>query len=43
VFAPAYLAVNGLGALLDAAEMRRPTRHVLPPNILLTARRPADG
>jgi hypothetical protein len=43
-FAPAYICLNAVGALLDAAERRRPDpRHVLAPNIMLTARRPADG
>jgi SAM-dependent methyltransferase len=44
MFALAYLGLNGLGAVLDAVERRR--RHpdnVLAPNIMLTARRPADG
>lgn len=43
-FAPAYVCLNGVGAMLDAVERRR--RHprlVLAPNVLLTARRPARG
>jgi SAM-dependent methyltransferase len=44
VFAPAYLCLNAVGALLDAIERpRRNPRHVLAPNIMLTARRPGDG
>ena len=43
-FALAYLGLNGVGVLLDAVERRRGhPRHVLAPNIMLTARRPADG
>ena len=43
-FALAYLGLNGVGVLLDAVEQRRRhPRHVLAPNIMLTARRPADG
>jgi SAM-dependent methyltransferase len=43
-FAPAYVGLNGVGAILDAVERRRRhPRHVLAPNILLTARRPAGG
>jgi SAM-dependent methyltransferase len=43
-FALAYLCLNGVGGLLDAVEQRdRDPRHVLAPNILLTARRPPDG
>jgi hypothetical protein len=43
-FAPAYVSLNGVGAALDAVEQRRRhPRHVLAPNILLTARRPAGG
>ena len=43
-FALAYVGLNGLGALLDAIEQRHGhPRHVLAPNIMLTARRPADG
>jgi SAM-dependent methyltransferase len=43
-FAPAYVGLNWLGAALDAVERaRRHPRHVLAPNIMLTARRPADG
>jgi SAM-dependent methyltransferase len=42
-FAPAYLCLNAVGALLDAVERRRRhPRHVLAPNIMLTARRPVD-
>jgi hypothetical protein len=42
--APAYLGLNWLGAALDAVEQaRRHPRHVLAPNIMLTARRPAYG
>jgi SAM-dependent methyltransferase len=44
VFALAYLGLNCVGAALDAVERRnRHPRHVLAPNILLTARRPSDG
>jgi SAM-dependent methyltransferase len=44
VFALAYLGLNGVGALFDAVEMRRRhSRHVLAPNVMLTARRPPDG
>lgn len=44
VFAPAYVGLNGVGAALDAIEQRRRhPRHVLAPNILLTARRPLGG
>jgi len=43
-FALAYVCLNGVGALLDTIEQRRRhPRHVLAPNIMLTARRPADG
>jgi SAM-dependent methyltransferase len=43
-FAPAYVCLNVVGALLDAVERRRrDRRHVLAPNIMLTARRSADG
>ena len=36
--APAYVGLNGVGAALDAVEQRRRhPRHVLAPNILLTA------
>jgi len=43
-FALVYVGLNCVGAVLDAIERRRRhPRHVLPPNILLTARRPADG
>ena len=43
-FVPTYLGLNGMGAALDAVEQRRRhPRHVLAPNILLTARRPLDG
>jgi hypothetical protein len=43
-FALAYVGLNGVGAVLDAIEQRhRHPRHVLAPNIMLTARRPADG
>jgi SAM-dependent methyltransferase len=43
-FALAYVGLNGVGAVLDAIEQRhRDPRHVLAPNIMLTARRPADG
>jgi SAM-dependent methyltransferase len=43
-FAPAYVGLNLLGSLLDAVEQVRPhPRHVLACNIMLTARRPADG
>lgn len=41
-FGLVYLALNGLGMLMDAIE--RPRRHpsmTLPPNLMLTARRPA--
>jgi SAM-dependent methyltransferase len=42
-FALAYLGLNCVGALLDAVEQSRPhPRHVLAPNIMLTARRPLD-
>ena len=43
-FKPVYVALNALGGALDAIERRR--RHpslTLPPNIMLTARRPADA
>ena len=44
VFAPAYAALNGVGAALDAIEQRRRhPRTVLAPNIMLTATRPAHG
>jgi SAM-dependent methyltransferase len=44
VFAAAYVGLNWLGAALDAVEQaHRHPRHVLAPNIMLTARRPADG
>ena len=44
VFALAYLGMNGVGVVLDAVERRPPLRrHVLAPNIMLTARRPDDG
>jgi SAM-dependent methyltransferase len=43
-FAPAYVGLNAVGAAMDAVEQRRRhPRHVLAPNIMLTARRPADG
>jgi SAM-dependent methyltransferase len=43
-FMPGYLGLNGVGAVLDAIERRRAhPRNVLPANIMLTARRPADG
>jgi SAM-dependent methyltransferase len=43
-FAPAYVCLNAVGALLDAVERRRrDRRHVLAPNIMLTARRSAGG
>jgi hypothetical protein len=43
-FAPAYVGLSGVGAALDAVEQRRRhPRHVLAPNILLTARRPVGG
>jgi hypothetical protein len=43
-FALLYVGLNCVGAVLDAIEQRRRhPRHVLAPNILLTARRPADG
>jgi SAM-dependent methyltransferase len=43
-FALAYVGLNGVGAVLDAIEQRHGhPRHVLAPNIMLTARRPADG
>jgi SAM-dependent methyltransferase len=43
-FGLVYVGLNGLGALLDAVERRRRhPQHVLAPNIMLTARRPADG
>jgi SAM-dependent methyltransferase len=41
-FRPVYIALNALGALMDRIE--RPRRHpymTLPPNLMLTARRPA--
>jgi SAM-dependent methyltransferase len=43
-FVAAYMAINGVGAFLDRLE-RRFDRHpyTLPMNLLLTARRPADG
>lgn len=43
-FGLVYLAINGVGALLDRAE-RGFDRHpyTLPMNLLLTARRPSDG
>ncbi|MBA2463059.1 MAG: methyltransferase domain-containing protein [Actinobacteria bacterium] len=44
LFAVAYLGVNGLGALLDRVDARYASpRYTLPMNLLLTARRPADG
>jgi SAM-dependent methyltransferase len=43
LFVPVYLALNGLGALLDRTERRQSTGMVtLPMNLLLTARRPHD-
>jgi SAM-dependent methyltransferase len=43
-FALAYLGLNAVGSLLDAVEVRRRhPRYVLAPNIMLTARRPADA
>lgn len=43
LFVPVYLALNGIGALLDRAEQRQSTGMVtLPMNLLLTARRPHD-
>jgi SAM-dependent methyltransferase len=43
-FGLAYVGLNGVGALLDSIEQGRPhPRHALAPNIMLTARRPADG
>jgi SAM-dependent methyltransferase len=43
-FGLAYVGLNGVGAVLDAVERRRRhPRHVLAPNVMLTARRPADG
>jgi hypothetical protein len=43
-FALAYVGLNGVGAVLDAIEQRhRDPRHVLAPNIMLTAKRPTDG
>lgn len=42
-FALAYVLLNVVGAALDTVEQRRRhPRHVLAPNIMLTARRPAD-
>jgi SAM-dependent methyltransferase len=42
LFAAAYAAINGLGAVLDALE-RRASRHryTLPMNLMITARRPS--
>jgi SAM-dependent methyltransferase len=41
MFGPVYVALNAVGMALDAVERpRRHPRHVLAPNILLTARRP---
>jgi SAM-dependent methyltransferase len=43
-FAGAYLLINAIGACLDWVERRRPPEtHVLPMNLMLTARRPARG
>jgi SAM-dependent methyltransferase len=43
-FAPLYVGLNYVGALLDSIERRRRhPRHVLAPNILLTGRRPERG
>jgi SAM-dependent methyltransferase len=43
-FALACIGLNGVGAAADAVERRhRHPRHVLAPNVMLTARRPADG
>jgi SAM-dependent methyltransferase len=36
----AYLLINAVGACLDRAERGRPRTHVLPMNLMLTARRP---
>jgi SAM-dependent methyltransferase len=43
LFAAAYAAINGAGALLDAVE-RRAKRHpyTLPMNLMITARRPSE-
>jgi SAM-dependent methyltransferase len=38
-----YLLINAVGAALDWAERRRPRTHVLPMNVMLTARRPASS
>jgi hypothetical protein len=43
-FVPMYLALNAVGAVLDALERRQSSGVVtLPMNLLVTARRPADG
>lgn len=45
LFKAVYLAVNGMGALIEARERRRlrraDRRFTLPPNLTLTARKPA--
>jgi SAM-dependent methyltransferase len=42
LFLAAYLLINGVGACLDWFERRHPSRqHILPMNLMLTARRPA--
>jgi SAM-dependent methyltransferase len=44
VFSACYLAVNGIGRLLEALERRfDPDPLTLPMNLLLTARRPSDA
>ena len=38
-----YLVIGAVGSCLDWAERRRPRTHVLPMNVMLTARRPASS
>jgi hypothetical protein len=44
LFRVAYLGLNAMGVALDRAERRSPNDpYTLPMNLLLVARRPADG
>jgi SAM-dependent methyltransferase len=44
LFRLAYVAVNGVGFVIEATERRYAQGElILPPNLLLTARRPAEG
>jgi SAM-dependent methyltransferase len=44
IFAALYAAVNGAGAMIERGERKRgEPQHSLPMNLMLTARRPAEG